>query len=238
MVYTQARPGNIIEDPREEFDLSPDRFAHIAWRIDGGMLNAQDVRAMLSRQSMVETHGLDMNEWPALQSKPQKGLVQKAREEQAQKMAISHKGEGSLPAAASVPLPAPAPPGASTAASSAPRLTPAPPTSEQEEADVPRFLDASPWGGMRRGIVLAPPEQRRAASESPSRLRFGDFPGILRRQPRVKMLEGDSPTAEERKYKHEREHEERSDNHPPGVVQTFAKQDAAFRQIWLASTIR
>ena len=99
MVYTQARPGNVIEDIREEFDLSPDRASHVSWLINNGMLNAQDVRAMLSRQSLVETHGLDMNEWPALQSKPQKGLMQQAREERARKMPLSHRGEGSLPAA-------------------------------------------------------------------------------------------------------------------------------------------
>ena len=147
-MYKQHRPGNVVEDIRAEFDLSPDRVHHVSWLVNHGMLNAQDIRTMLSRDNMLESHGLDVNEWPSLQAQAhaQKGLMQQDREERSRRMPVSHRGEGAIPAT-SAPLPAPAAPTASTAAALPPRQAPAPPVAEDKQEVEHIHLDVSPWGG-------------------------------------------------------------------------------------------
>ena len=90
----RMRPGQAIEDIREEIDLSPERANHIACMVNNGLLNRDDVRSMMSRKNLASAHGIDVLEWPSLRdaARPkQKRLPQPLAFQ-------SHRGEGAIPA--------------------------------------------------------------------------------------------------------------------------------------------
>ena len=159
--YGQMRPGIAAEELRDEFDVSPDTHRHVTWLCNSGMLNHDDIRKMLSGDSNISKFGIDMNEWPPLTS------AQSPRKRRVATVAGAiplgtHRGEGALP-----------------------KATPAP--REAAEGEELVVLD---WG-LRRPDETPPPAQPRRARTTPPegrQLRFGDVPGIIRQQPRVRAV--------------------------------------------------
>ena len=155
----QLRPGVLAEQLREEFDLSQDVHRHVAWLCNNGMLNADGLRTMLSRQRNIDAYGIDAKTLPPLAASP-KPRARRAPMAHAPPVA-SHRGMGALPA------PAPA-----------------------RRGDDAVVID---WGLRRRAETPPQTPPRRARTTSPEALRFGDIPGILRRQPLVRAILDDSP---------------------------------------------
>ena len=107
MVYYGAyRPDLFANDLREEDCLSPESVRHVEWRCCSGLLNRQDVRSMLHRESNLDNHCVDMREWPSLADAakaPARRIMPGARAPPAPAPAVTRRGFGVEPRVAEDP---------------------------------------------------------------------------------------------------------------------------------------